>query len=133
MLELYLQNCEKKLKLLLIDALYTTCMFTIVSLCGYTLFYYDLSFSCYSCSWFNFVCGVFPGLSLITVFIHRQSVDINVPFYICHACELNIPVSSASIHLTSTQHYFNVFVSTSSNKSQLVESGLNQELLVNPI
>ncbi|XP_053347596.1 uncharacterized protein LOC128518483 isoform X1 [Clarias gariepinus] len=49
------------------------------------------------------------GLSLITVFIHRQSVDINVPFYICHACELNIPVSSASIHLTSTQHYFNVF------------------------
>ncbi|KAF4073959.1 hypothetical protein AMELA_G00249180 [Ameiurus melas] len=50
------------------------------------------------------------GLPFLTVFVQRHSVDFKTPpFYLCHACELNIPVSSTSIHLTSTMHYRNVF------------------------
>ncbi|XP_060798913.1 uncharacterized protein si:ch211-199g17.2 isoform X2 [Neoarius graeffei] len=49
------------------------------------------------------------GLPLLTVFVQRPCLDFHTPLYLCHACELNIPVSSVSVHLTSTQHYFNVF------------------------
>ncbi|GAA6110728.1 uncharacterized protein si:ch211-199g17.2 isoform X4 [Tachysurus ichikawai] len=48
------------------------------------------------------------GLPLLTVFVQRQ-IHVTTPFYLCHACELNIPVSSASSHVTSEQHYLNVF------------------------
>ncbi|XP_058233647.1 uncharacterized protein si:ch211-199g17.2 isoform X2 [Hemibagrus wyckioides] len=49
------------------------------------------------------------GLRLLTVFVQRQIQDVNTPFYLCHACELNIPVSSASMHVTSEHHCLNVF------------------------
>ncbi|KAK3511667.1 hypothetical protein QTP70_014562 [Hemibagrus guttatus] len=49
------------------------------------------------------------GLPLLTVFVQRQFQDVSTPFYLCHACELNIPVSSASSHLTSEHHCLNVF------------------------
>ncbi|KAK2836508.1 hypothetical protein Q7C36_014377 [Tachysurus vachellii] len=48
------------------------------------------------------------GLPLLTVFVQRQ-IHVTTPFYLCHACELNIPVSSASSHVTSEQHCLNVF------------------------
>lgn len=77
-----------------------------------------LIISCQSCSCFGFIwVFFFLGLPLLTVFVQRHSVDFKTPpFYLCHACELNIPVSSTSIHLTSTMHYRNVFVSISFNK-----------------
>ncbi|KAI4871830.1 hypothetical protein NFI96_016388, partial [Prochilodus magdalenae] len=51
------------------------------------------------------------GLQLFTVLVDRQSPCISSPLYLCHACEINIS-TSASAHLTSTQHYFNVFAHT---------------------
>ncbi|XP_053084384.1 uncharacterized protein si:ch211-199g17.2 isoform X3 [Pangasianodon hypophthalmus] len=66
------------------------------------------------------------GLPLLTVFVQRQSLDFNTPFYLCHACELNIPVSSVSVHLTSAQHYFNVFSHSKPDLIFLVSRNLDQ-------
>ncbi|XP_053531405.1 uncharacterized protein si:ch211-199g17.2 isoform X3 [Ictalurus punctatus] len=67
---------------------------------------YQFIWNCYGKKSFTPIIG----LPLLTVFVQRHSVDFKTPpFYLCHACELNIPVSSTSIHLTSTMHYRNVF------------------------
>ncbi|XP_046690530.1 uncharacterized protein si:ch211-199g17.2 isoform X2 [Silurus meridionalis] len=65
------------------------------------------------------------GLSLLTVFVQRNSA-VSKPFYLCHACELNIPVSSVSIHLTSTQHYLNVFAYSKPDLVYLGSQNLDQ-------
>ncbi|XP_037391311.1 uncharacterized protein LOC108426524 isoform X3 [Pygocentrus nattereri] len=51
------------------------------------------------------------GLQLLTVLVDRQSQWSSSPLYLCHACEMSIS-TSASTHLTSTQHYLNVFAHT---------------------
>ncbi|KAI5621518.1 hypothetical protein C0J50_18927 [Silurus asotus] len=58
---------------------------------------------------------------------HKQrNSAVSKPFYLCHACELNIPVSSVSIHLTSTQHYLNVFAYSKPDLVYLGSQNLDQ-------
>ncbi|XP_072532338.1 uncharacterized protein [Salminus brasiliensis] len=74
------------------------------------------------------------GLHLLTVFVDRWSQGSSPALYLCHACEINI--SSASTHLTSTQHYVNVFAHTkpdlvflgSQNSSQVTKFAQEEEL-----
>ncbi|XP_036421402.1 uncharacterized protein LOC118804896 [Colossoma macropomum] len=65
------------------------------------------------------------GLQLLTVLVDRQSQWSSSPLYLCHACEINIS-KSASEHLTSTQHYFNVFAHTKPDHVFLRARNLNK-------
>ncbi|XP_035385054.1 uncharacterized protein si:ch211-199g17.2 [Electrophorus electricus] len=65
------------------------------------------------------------GLQLLTVFVDRHSQCFNPPIYLCHACELNIPVSSVCAHLSSLQHYFSVFKYTNPDLVYLVSQNLD--------
>ncbi|XP_062842053.1 uncharacterized protein si:ch211-199g17.2 [Trichomycterus rosablanca] len=79
------------------------------------------------------------GLSLLTVFVHRQNRGSTLAFYMCHACEINIPVTSACTHLWSTQHYYHVFAYKrpdhvflgSRNLNQITEFAKEEEKLEN--
>ncbi|KAI5091736.1 CD164 sialomucin-like 2 protein [Silurus meridionalis] len=65
-------------------------------------------------------------ISFDHVYSYLRNSAVSKPFYLCHACELNIPVSSVSIHLTSTQHYLNVFAYSKPDLVYLGSQNLDQ-------
>ncbi|XP_022539013.2 uncharacterized protein LOC103038962 isoform X1 [Astyanax mexicanus] len=64
------------------------------------------------------------GLQLFTVLVDRSQYS-STEIYLCHACEINIS-TSASSHLTSMQHYFNVFAHSKPDLVFLGSQNLNQ-------